>query len=230
MIFASSGTWDLDDPPESVAGARFDRYVLKTATPGPTEGPDFRQPLDGGGYLNRVGLKNRGIDWTLANRPAQLASSQIVVSVYGSWVRQAQKCQQHGVEWVELNLSCPNLAGPAPGYSREAVEMILRAVREFTGTVTLKFPPDVPGEVLRASRGANYWAFNALPTRSGALSGAPLKPLMLDTVRRAARLPRRPQIIASGGIGCSGSVGKDVDEFFAAGAEHWAMGTRILQG
>lgn len=135
--------------------------------------------------------------------------------------------------WLTLNLSCPNTEDdPHGSQSGELAERLCGALATVTRLpIWVKVGPDLSDEQLRSLVSAcsatgvralvatNTWARPA-PTDGGSagLSGAGLRPLALDTVRRLSTIVTETgaglDIVACGGI----LSGRDLLAFQAAGA------------
>lgn len=231
--------------------ARLGAIVPKTVTPGPREGhPAPRLVEAAGGLINAIGIPSVGVTAFIADvlpRYAGLGPPLIVslsAETVDSFAAATAELAAAPIDGLELNLSCPNLeaAGDLFAANPAATARVVAACRAAT-TLPLwcKLTPiaGAPTEVARAAEGAGADALiltNTMPAlaldasgaprlanRTGGLSGAPLKPIVLrlvDEVRRATGLPL---------IGCGGvSQLQDALDYFAAGASAVAVGTATL--
>ena len=178
-------------------------------------------------WVNRIGLRNPGID-SVVPQPAhgpRVADS--ILSVHGfsddEWWYLLDRADHLRPLALELNISCPNVGGVSwPD------ELFTRAVA--TGlTVIVKIPPIRYTEMADAAVSAGVpWihATNTLPVAKGGMSGAPLRPLALDCVARLRhRYGTSVNIIGGGGIRSAA----DVAEFAAAGADRFAVGSYAMR-
>jgi dihydroorotate dehydrogenase len=228
--WCSSGTWSHSDPPEG-----FDVYVIKTATIRPRINPCklILRQLPDGGYLNRIGVRNPGIDVVLENLPV-VPSGRIVVSVLGflpeEWGWLAQEVQDAKIPTLELNLSCPNTEAEPVGTDVEATYKAVSIARDrFNGKLGAKLPPIADADVAKAcvAAGANYLTLsNTLGTPLGGLSGRPLRALALDCISRIA------DKVSINIVGGGGIINRDDGKLYLdAGATSLFMGTaNILNG
>jgi dihydroorotate dehydrogenase len=228
--WCSAGTWSHADPP-----ADFDVYVLKTATVQARVNPCplVLRPLPDGGYLNRIGVRNPGIDAVLANLPA-VPGGRLVVSVLGfrseewGWLAMAAAGAQTGT--LELNLSCPNTEAEPVGSDVEVTHRAVSVARSrFDGRLGAKLPPTASGDVGKACEdaGADYLVLsNTLGTPLGGMSGRPLRALALDCIGRIA------PTVGIGIVGGGGILSRDdAQPYLDAGASALFMGTaNMLNG
>jgi dihydroorotate dehydrogenase len=174
-------------------------------------------------WLNKLGLPNPGI----AEAPKDGKDS--ILSVYGfddgEWLQLVQEAHRMGVEAVELNLSCPNIA-----HRHDLVKDVQRAIHWAAGrlTVIAKLPPvrwmDF-GKPLYSVGVRHYNLCNTIPTPGGGMSGKPLMQYSLwavedfrDTFGDAVTL------IGGGGITCL----DDVKAYISAGANHVYLASMLF--
>jgi dihydroorotate dehydrogenase (NAD+) catalytic subunit len=152
--------------------------------------------------------------------------------------------REDGIDAVELNVSCPNVAkgldfGVDPGLLEKLTE---RCRRVLHGPMIVKLTPNV-ADITAPARAAERGGADAVslvntfvglavdwrkrlpvlgsPTGTGGLSGPAIKPLALHAVRQAASAVRIP-VIGIGGIRSA----DDVMEFVVAGATAVQVGTQ----
>ena len=173
-----------------------------------------------------------GVNLAVSPGLADLAESEREIHEAASFFAEAFPGAA-GPAWLTLNLSCPNTEDDPRG--RQSGELAERLCGALAGVTRLplwvKVGPDLSDEQLRSLLAAcsasgvravvatNTWARPA-PTDGGTagLSGARLRPLALDTVRRLSAIVAETQagldIVACGGI----LDGGDLLAFEAAGA------------
>ncbi|MFI6448961.1 dihydroorotate dehydrogenase [Kitasatospora sp. NPDC050543] len=212
------------------------------------------------GMLNGIGLQGPGIDAFVRYELPWLAErgARVLVSIAGERLEEfadtaARLNGRPGVVGIELNMSCPNLAGrgllfagnPATSYD------VVRAVREATDPalpVYAKLTPDVTSitEIAAACVQAGADGLSminttlglaidldtmrpALSATTGGLSGPALRPIAVRCVYQvhaemlAGRIAPVP-ILGMGGI----RTGRDALEFTLAGASGVAVGTALF--
>ncbi|WP_172188096.1 dihydroorotate oxidase [Lentilactobacillus kribbianus] len=209
------------------------------------------------GSINSMGLPNYGFQYYLDYVTKQQATDQhnLILSIAGlsvadnlTMLRQIQSSDYTGL--VELNLSCPNVAGKSQvGYDFAAVADLLATIFTFfDGKLGLKLPPyfdlhqfDELSAILNQYPLAYINAINSIGnglivdplTESvvikpkggfGGIGGNYVKPTALANVR-AFRLRLNPtiKIIGTGGI----SSGQDVFEHILCGADLVQIGTAL---
>jgi len=202
-----------------------------------------------GGLLNSIGLQNVGLEAFVRDKMPFLRAipSAVLVNIYGRTLEEYVALARAldgvpGVDALELNLSCPNVAegGIEFGTTPEAVARLVGAVRAVTRLpVVPKLSPNVTAIVSLAKaaldaganalslvntlRGASFdprLGRPVLATTYGGLSGPALKPVALAMVHAVWRATRAP-ILGGGGVMCAG----DAREFLDAGATAIQVGT-----
>jgi dihydroorotate dehydrogenase (NAD+) catalytic subunit len=203
------------------------------------------------GMINAIGLQNEGYDSFVKETLPKMRGfgTKAVVNVVGHdfeeyvWLVERFDAQE-GVAALELNLSCPNVAGGMRFASDPGeCERLVAACREKTELpIVAKLSPnvtDLPAIARAAEQGGAdiLSAINTLvgmgvdwKTRkplvanyTGGLSGPAIKPVALRCVWQAARASKLP-VIAIGGI----STADDVLEFMVAGASAVQLGTILF--
>lgn len=177
--------------------------------------------------MNRIGLRNPGIDGLHSGPKHNRTIEQSIVSIHGftagDWSLLLDRIGQARPLAVELNISCPNV-----GEMSWPSDLFANALA--TGVpVVVKLPPVRYQQLVAdaASAGVTWFhACNTLPVAGGGMSGAPLKPLSLQVVKwLRAELGPQVGIIGGGGI-CAPT---DVVEYAEAGADRFAVGTFAMR-
>lgn len=227
----------------------FGGFVTKSITLQPRAGnprPDVVEVE--GGFLNSVGLRNPGLAAFLTKDLPFLRTLgiPILASIAGEspeefrtlaeWLDEAE-----GIAAIELNTSCPNVAGGLEfGTDPRRLHDLVRTLRRATSRpLFVKLPPLVEGipalSRAAAEAGADGLSLvNTLPAMAidvrtrrprlggitGGLSGPALRPVAVRAVFEAARAVSLP-IIGMGGI----QTAEHAVEFFLAGASAVAIGS-----
>lgn len=180
-----------------------------------------------GAWVNRIGLRNPGIESLLGGSVHGRPIGACLLSVHGftdaEWTLLLDRVARLRPLAVELNISCPNvgeLTWP-PHLFAEAVT---------TGVpVIVKLPPiHYEGLAEQARDQGVQWfhATNTLPVPNGGMSGTPLKPIALDVVRHLRQTYGDGiRIIGGGGI----RAPQDVADYADAGADRFAVGTYAMR-
>jgi dihydroorotate dehydrogenase (NAD+) catalytic subunit len=249
-ILVASGTFGYAKEMEGVVDlARLGGIIPKTVTKKPRAGnPPPRTVETPSGMLNAIGLDNDGIDHFLTHHVPYLRtiSTAVLANIAGEdendFVEMAARIDQStGMAAVELNLSCPNVAGGLDfATNPELTRRIVERVRKVCPLPILaKLTPNVTDVVPIAQAAADGGAdavslINTfvgmavdwkrrrpiLGNITGGLSGPAIKPLALRIVWQVARKVRIP-VVGIGGIGTL----DDVMEFLVAGASAVQLGT-----
>ncbi|MFL5244395.1 MAG: dihydroorotate dehydrogenase [Gemmataceae bacterium] len=249
-ILVASGTFGYArEMAEIVDFSHLGGIIPKTVTRQARAGnPPPRTVETPSGMLNAIGLDNDGIDHFLQHHLPYLRTlpTAVIGNIAGKSEEEfvemsALLPKDSGLAGIELNLSCPNVAGGLdfatdPALTKRIVERVrqvcpLPLVAKLTPNVT----DIVPIAQAAADAGAdavslvNTFVGMAIDWRkrrpilgngTGGLSGPAIKPLALRLVWQVARRVRIP-VIGIGGI----ATVNDVMEFLIAGASAVQLGT-----
>jgi dihydroorotate dehydrogenase (NAD+) catalytic subunit len=249
-VLVASGTFGYAREMEGVVDfARLGGIVPKTVTRQARIGnPPPRTVETPCGLLNAIGLDNDGIDHFLRHHLPYLRTlpTAVIANIAGKNEQEfldmaALLAEEEELAALELNLSCPNVAGGIdfatdPATTRRVVEGVRRVcplpvLAKLTPNVT----DIVPVAQAAADGGADAvvlantfvgmavdWRRRraVLGNRTGGLSGPAIKPLVLRLVWQVARRVAVP-IVGVGGI----ATIDDVMEYLVAGASAVQMGT-----
>jgi dihydroorotate dehydrogenase (NAD+) catalytic subunit len=228
---------------------RLGAVVVKTITRLPRAGnPAPRIVETPAGMLNAIGLQNVGIDAFLREKLPFLRTlgPPLIVNVAGESVEDfrelAKRVGDHeGVAAIELNVSCPNVAGGLDfSTDPKLTYQVVKAAREATRLPIIpKLSPNVTDirVIARAAEDAGADGLSLINTLvgmaidvrtrrprianvTGGLSGPAIRPVAIRMVWQAAQTVRLP-ILGMGGI----VTGEDAVEFLLAGATAVAVGT-----
>jgi dihydroorotate dehydrogenase (NAD+) catalytic subunit len=232
-------------PPELLGG-----WVSKTVTPRPRPGnPAPRNCETSAGYLNSIGLENKGIDAYVRDVLPEMAGADtdVVTNVGGESPEEfaelaARLDGEAAVDALEINLSCPNVDGGRLLFSSDAASAarVIAGVRAATRKpIFAKLSPNVSGigEIAKAVAGAGADGITAvntllglavdwrtgrpgLATVQGGYSGPAIKPVALRCAWECARSVAIP-VIGCGGIGGA----DDALEYLVAGCAAVQFGT-----
>jgi len=188
-----------------------------------------------GAWVNRIGLRNPGIEWLARRvRAGRVDPADKLISIHGfdesEWTTLLDEAVGLKPLGVELNMSCPNVGEvdwPPMLFAEAAAKC------EAAGAVVVvKLPPiryELIVEQALAGGIAAFHCCNTLPVPGGGMSGRPLKPLSLHCIGRlradlAGDRAGALTIIGGGGIaGCD-----DIDDYADAGATRFALGTKVM--
>lgn len=228
---------------------RLGALVVKTITRHPRAGnPPPRIVETPAGMLNAIGLQNVGIEAFVREKLPYLRQLEppLIVNVAGESVEDFRDLtkrlsDQEGVAGIELNISCPNVAGGLDfSTDPKLAHRVVKAAREATRLPVIpKLSPNVTDVVAiaRAVADAGADAISMINTLvgmavdvrtrrprignvTGGLSGPAIRPVAVRMVWQVARAVRLP-VVGMGGI----LTAEDALEFMIAGATGVAIGT-----
>ena len=249
-VLVASGTFGYAREMAGIVDfARLGGIIPKTVTRRPRAGNKPPRTVEtASGMLNAIGLDNDGIEHFIQHHLPYLRSlpTAIIANIAGKneeeFLEMAELIgREKGLAGLELNLSCPNVAGGADfATDAEVTRRIVCGVRALCPLPLIaKLTPNVTNIVpiaeAAAAAGAdavslvNTFVGMAVDWRrrrpilgnvTGGLSGPAIKPLALRLVWQVARHVRIP-VIGIGGI----ATLDDVMEFLVAGASAVQLGT-----
>jgi dihydroorotate dehydrogenase (NAD+) catalytic subunit len=249
-ILVASGTFGYAREMAGVVDfARLGGIIPKTVTRQPRAGNLPPRTVETpSGMLNAIGLDNDGLEHFIHHHLPYLRSlpTAIVANIAGKnegeFIEMAERIgREQGLAALELNLSCPNVAGGVDfATDPEVTRRVVQGVRAVCPLPVLaKLTPNVTDmvPVARAAAEAGADAVSLVNTFigmavdwrrrrpvlanvTGGLSGPAIKPLALRLVWRVASEVRVP-VVGIGGI----ATVDDVMEFLVAGAAAVQLGT-----
>ena len=249
-ILVASGTFGYAREMAGIVDfARLGGIVPKTVTRHPRAGNTPPRTVETPcGMLNAIGLDNDGIEHFLHHHLPYLRTlpTAILANIAGEneddFVEMAALLgREEGLAGIELNLSCPNVAGGIDfAIDPDVTHRVVQRVRAVCPQpIIAKLTPNVTNivPIARAAAEAGADAISLINTFvglaidwrqrrpilgnvTGGLSGPAIRPLALRLVWQVARQVRVP-IIGIGGI----ATIDDVMEFLVAGAGAVQLGT-----
>jgi dihydroorotate dehydrogenase (NAD+) catalytic subunit len=249
-ILVASGTFGYAREMEGIVDfARLGGIIPKTVTRHPRAGNKPPRTVEtASGMLNAIGLDNDGIEHFIRHHLPYLRTlpTAIIANIAGKneseFFEMAELIgREPGLAALELNLSCPNVAGGIDfATDPEVTSRIVHGVRGVCAyPLIAKLTPNVTSIVPIAQAAAeagadavslvNTFVGMAINWRkrqpvlgniTGGLSGPAIKPLALRLVWQVARQVAIP-VIGVGGI----ATIDDVMEFLIAGASAVQLGT-----
>jgi dihydroorotate dehydrogenase (NAD+) catalytic subunit len=250
-ILSASGTFGHGlEMQHIVAPGALGAWVSKTVTLRPRAGnPMPRIAEVSAGFLNSIGLENRGVEAYLEHTLPEVAEADtcIITNIGGEGVDDFARitellADRPEIDAFEVNLSCPNVDGGRLPFSTDpdVAAAVIRGVKGATDKPVLaKLSPNVTriGEIAQgaAAGGADgLTAVNTvlgmgvdwrtrqplLNTVVGGYSGAGVKPIALRCAWECVRATDLP-VVGSGGI----STAEEVLEFLCVGCAAVQVGT-----
>ncbi|MFQ6135989.1 MAG: dihydroorotate dehydrogenase [Candidatus Hydrothermarchaeales archaeon] len=202
------------------------------------------------GILNAIGLASPGYkEFEGEVKIAREGRVPVIGSIFGFSIREfvevAKAMDGYGVDALELNLSCPNVAkaGAFYGQNEDLTYEVVNAVRRSVKIpVIAKLTSNVSDivAIAKACEEAKCDAITAINTvkamkidiiarmpvlgnKVGGLSGPCIKPIAIDSVYEIVR-ETNLRVIGCGGV----TTGEDAIEFLMAGASAVQIGTAVL--
>ncbi len=249
-VMTASGTFGYAQEFEGYLDLnRLGAIVVKTVTRLPRAGnPAPRIVETPAGMLNAIGLQNVGIDAFIKEKLPYLRrlAPPLIVNVAGESVEDFRELtkrlgDQEGVAGIELNVSCPNVAGGLDfSTDPQLTYRVVQAAREATHLPVIpKLSPNVTDIriIARAAVEAGADALSLINTLVGmaidvrtrrpkianvtaGLSGPAIRPVAVRMVWQVAQAVGVP-VIGMGGI----TTAEDALEFLIAGATAVSVGT-----
>ena len=169
--------------------------------------------IPGMGWVNRIGLRNPGIDYAIKTYQK---GEIISIAIMNKWeIEPILKKIPEDMD-IELNVSCPNTDK----------HMISNGLKPFLNKkrnwCIIKLSPlesSLSIDRYYKEGFRQFHASNTLPTENGGLSGKKIKPYTKSTINYIKTMWNDTIIIAGGGI----RTMKDIEEYKKAGADHFSV-------
>lgn len=226
---------------------------------GTTKNPRLGNPLPrvaecSSGMINSVGLQNPGIDAVIAKELPKLREvfhQPVIANISGFSIDEYVECcdkitRQPQVEFIELNVSCPNVHGGGMSFGTDpkVLSELVKEVRQVSSIpLFVKLTPNVTDIVAMAKATIENGAdglclINTLlgmridiktgkpiiANTMGGFSGPAVFPVALRMVYQVRKEFQDIPIIGCGGVSCA----EDVLEMMMAGANAVEVGTANL--
>lgn len=169
--------------------------------------------IPGVGWINKIGLRNPGIDYAVKTYKKGEIISIAIMNKYE--IGQILKKIPDDMD-IELNISCPNTDK----------HMISNGLKPFLNNkrnwCIVKLSPleeCLTIQNLYDEGFRQFHASNTLPTEKGGISGKTLKPHTIGLIRYIKNSWNDTIVIAGGGI----RTMKDVEEYKKVGADHFSV-------
>tara|TARA_B100000424_G_C22900140_1_gene478728 strand:+ start:103 stop:810 length:708 start_codon:yes stop_codon:yes gene_type:complete len=170
------------------------------------------------GWVNKIGLRNKGIDWAIENVPSESILSLAIldkkdINVFLQRIPSTRN--------IEINVSCPNA-------EKNMVESGLsNFINKKRRWCIIKISPvcsetDIDNYYKMGFR--QFHCCNTLPVKEGGLSGSSLIPYTTSKILYIKKKYSDSEIIAGGGIkSCN-----DILHYKAIGADHFSVSTLLF--
>jgi len=175
----------------------------------------LRYSSDHDGWINKIGLRNKGIDWALENINNQHIVSVAIMSEdeIPKLIHKIPKNRN-----IELNISCPNAEKKMISSN---LNHFLSNEREWC---IIKLSPRTTDEHIDALYKEGFRQFhccNTIPVKEGGLSGPSLKPYTIEKIAYIKNKYPDAQVISGGGI----QNWNDIEDYKKIGADYFSAST-----
>lgn len=170
-----------------------------------------------GGWVNRIGLRNPGLDYALKNYRDDVISIAILEDNEINKILNKLPENQN----IEINISCPNVE------KRVMINKLYKFVNPKREWCIIKLSPLTKMDEIEKLYNSGFRHFhccNTLLTDEGSLSGRSLIHYNTKLIKKIKNRYSDVEIIAGGGIQCK----KDVEYFRKLGAEHFSVSSLLF--
>jgi dihydroorotate dehydrogenase len=175
----------------------------------------LRYSFSQNGWINKIGLRNKGIDWAIKNyNPKNVYSIAILNE---NEIEPLLKKIPNNMN-IELNVSCPNAE---KSMIQDNLQKFLNNERKYC---IVKLSPTADLKLIDTFYKQGFRQFhcsNTLPTERGGLSGPSLVPYTSNLVTHISKKYPECEIIAGGGIQNINTI----EHYKNIGAQHFAVST-----
>lgn len=172
------------------------------------------------GWVNKIGLKNKGLRNIQSFEENRIYS---IAAIENEDWREMLRLLPENI-WLELNLSCPNLEDQPNFLEKFPFRLLPQFIEKF-GWVSIKFPPtELTKQLLTKCIDyglENAHLCNTLPTDRGGESGRKLKEKSMVLVQWAKENFPNLYVIAGGGIYSL----EDLFDYQSHGADGFSLST-----
>ena len=167
------------------------------------------------GWVNKIGLRNKGIDWALKNVP-----EKDIISIAIMNENDIQKLNNKipSNRNIEINVSCPNIN---KSLISDGLKPFLNKERKWC---IIKLSPKTENKEIDKFYKSGFRQFhccNTIPVKEGGLSGPSLRPYTNEKIEYIKNKYPDSEIISGGGI----QSWNDVECYKRIGASHFSAST-----
>lgn len=171
------------------------------------------------GWVNKIGLRNKGIDWAIQNYSNDNICSIAIMN--SSEIEPFLKKVPTHMN-IEINVSCPNVQKQYN--NMDSLKMFINKGRKWC---IIKLSPHTSFETIDHYYKLGFRQFhccNTVPVPEGGLSGPAIQPYATKLISYIRCRYPDSEIIAGGGI----TERKDMDLYRNVGANHFAFSTLLF--
>ena len=167
------------------------------------------------GWINKIGLRNKGIDWALKNVPEEHVISVAIMNESDIPLLLKKIPNERS---IEINISCPNVIKSG---NIDNLTGFLNNKRKWC---ILKLSPKVSLNQMDLYYKIGFRQFhcsNTIQIPEGGLSGIAVQPHTIDNIMYLKTKYSDVEVIAGGGI----KTWKNVEMYKVHGADHYSIST-----
>lgn len=180
----------------------------------------LRYSFSYGGWINQIGLRNKGIDWALTHVPPQRIISIAIMRPEEIEIFRQKLPKNRN---IEINISCPNVQK-----SYQQLEQVKTLIHPSRKWCILKLSPLCTNDQVDMYYNQGFRHFhcsNTFPTPYGGLSGAFLQKYNAPLIEYIRQKYKDAEIIGAGGI----QSWSDVQYFSHLGCQHFSISTGFFR-
>lgn len=175
----------------------------------------LRYSFEYGGWINKIGLRNKGLDYAIKNyNHNHIVSIAILNTKQIDIINNKIPDDMN----IEINVSCPNINKKLVS---DGISVFLNKKRKWC---IIKLSPTTDNKLIDSYYEKGFRQFhcsNTLPVKNGGLSGPILKKYNLSLIKYIKNKYPNSTIIAGGGIRNI----KDIEYYKNIGADHFSVST-----
>jgi dihydroorotate dehydrogenase len=180
----------------------------------------LRFSYENNGWINKIGLRNKGIDWALKNYSKYTDNNGEILSIALMNEEDIDNMNRKipDAANIEINVSCPNAE---KRMINEGLHNFINPLRRWC---IIKVSPTIREDELDKYYKQGFRQFhcsNTLPTPKGGLSGEALMPYNKQIIGYLKENYKDVEVIGGGGV----KTWKDVEKYKEWGADHVAIST-----
>ncbi len=180
----------------------------------------LRYSFEYGGWVNKIGLRNPGLDYAIKNAKNSKHSIESIISIAILNKKEIPEILKKIPEDmnIELNISCPNAEKKMVS---EGLENFINNKRKWC---IIKLSPTADIKLVDNYYKLGFRQFhccNTLPVKEGGLSGKSLIPYSTNLIKNIKNKYKDTEIIGGGGIYSY----NEIEIYKKAGADHYSIST-----
>jgi dihydroorotate dehydrogenase len=175
----------------------------------------LRYSFEMGGWVNKIGLRNKGIDWAIKNVPKNKIISIAIMDKKDIPDILKKLPEDRN---IELNVSCPNTEKKMIS---EGLKYFINPKRKWCIVKISPTTSDDEIDLFYKNGFRQFHCCNTIPVKNGGLSGPKLIPYSIEKISYIVNKYPNTEIIAGGGIQSM----KILNMYYKIGANHGSIST-----